>query len=156
MSYKLFICPESDTVRSMYAERAENREKDMRNSGVDLFVPEDVTITRDGNPSFFLSHRVKCRMVAPDGSSSAYFLFARSSIAKTPLILANSVGIIDCDYRGPIIAAFKLHDADFYEAKEKSRLCQICAPTLAPIEVYLVDALDETERGEGGFGSTGR
>ena len=87
-----------------------------------------------------------------------YFLYPRSSTGtKTPLRLANSVGIIDAGYRGNYIAAFdNIRPVDFKVDKEQ-RLVQICPPNMTyPLRVELVNGLDETERGVGGFGSTGK
>ena len=92
----------------------------------------------------------------------SYYLYPRSSMAKTRLRLANSVGIIDAGYRGEIIAALDtIHDRehDSFRVEKNQRLLQICSPTLEPIEVVLVDTLEElgiTDRGAGGFGSTGK
>lgn len=90
--------------------------------------------------------------------SSPYYLYPRSSISKTPLILANHVGIIDSGYRGFIAGAFRNIDTDnSYKVEKHTRLLQICHPSLCPIFVVMVseDELSTTERGEGGFGSTG-
>jgi dUTP pyrophosphatase len=93
---------------------------------------------------------------------SGFYLYPRSSISNTPLRLANGVGIIDSGYRGNLIGKF---DSQVYngvggvievehEVTEGCRLLQICAPMLQPILVEIVDSLDDTERGAGGFGST--
>ena len=83
----------------------------------------------------------------------AYYLYPRSSVVKTGFRLANSVGIIDSGYRGNLMAYFDVIKNDRIEVNQ--RLVQICAPDLKPFKVELVDSLDETERGHGGFGSTG-
>jgi len=87
-----------------------------------------------------------------------YRLVPRSSICKTPLLMANSEGIIDKSYRGLIKAPVRnLQSVSFYEVSEGTRLFQIVAPDLGHIrEIVLVDSLPETRRGEGGFGSTGK
>ena len=84
-----------------------------------------------------------------------YYLYPRSSISKTPLRMSNSVGIIDWGYRGDIMAAIdNLSDED-YHIEKKTRLFQICSPTLQRIkEIEIVNDLDNTDRGDGGFGST--
>jgi dUTP pyrophosphatase len=84
---------------------------------------------------------------------SAYYLYSRSSISKTPFRLANNVGIIDRGYRGNIGAYF---DCKGGVIEECQRLVQICSPTLDPFHVVLTDTLTMTERGENGFGSTGK
>uniref|UniRef100_A0A6C0EQI0 dUTPase-like domain-containing protein n=1 Tax=viral metagenome TaxID=1070528 RepID=A0A6C0EQI0_9ZZZZ len=102
--------------------------------------------------------------------NTGYYMYPRSSLSKTQLRLANATGIIDSGYRGHLMAMFdvvnmrpedyeKDRDADYY-GKKYDRYIQICAPGLVPIIVEIVDTKEDlgekTERGEGGFGSTGR
>ena len=94
-------------------------------------------------------------------------MYPRSSLSKTQLRLANSVGIIDAGYRGHLMGMFDVvnidpdddKDADYF-GKKFDRYLQICAPGLVPIVVEIVNTKEElgeeTERGDGGFGSTGR
>jgi dUTPase len=77
-------------------------------------------------------------------------------------MLANHTGIIDSGYRGNLIGAFRAlyfhkDDNNSYIVEKHTRLLQICHPSLCPIYVVMVneDELTNTERGEGGFGSTG-
>jgi dUTPase len=90
-------------------------------------------------------------------SSTGYYLYPRSSICKTPLMLANHTGIIDSGYRGHIMAATRCLGGA-YEIEQYTRLFQICAPTLCRVFVVLVDEIELTnsERGTGGFGSTNK
>ena len=76
--------------------------------------------------------------------------------SRTPLRLANSVGIIDAGYRGEICAIIDNIKDEPYSIECGTRLFQICSPTLEPIEYDIVNSLSETTRGVGGFGSTGR
>jgi dUTP pyrophosphatase len=164
--FTLEICPENEDIKKFYISRLNHSD----DSGVDLFVPENISFGL--GQTKFIDHKVKCRMLNVKGETVAYYLYPRSSISKTPLTLANSVGIIDKNYRGNIIAACKHNatDADWkylfsnnnkgfenrgYELLKSTRLVQICAPDLSPIQIKIVDSLDETERGSGGFGSTG-
>lgn len=130
-------------------------------SGFDLFCPTD-TISY-GTQSLILDHKVKCCMKC-DRRYVGYYLYSRSSTAsRTPLRLANSVGVIDSGYRGNIIAMFdNVKDYDFmeYDVTCGHRYTQICPPNLEyPMRVYIVenesDLGKETARGNGGFGSTG-
>lgn len=87
-----------------------------------------------------------------------YYLYPRSSLSKTPFRMANSVGIIDSGYRGPLKAVVDVNYAKEYPhvVEEGTRLFQICAPGLSRIDhIEIVESLEETVRGEGGFGSTG-
>ena len=165
-SSNLEILCDNDNVKNLYMNRP-NHEAD---SGIDLFIPEDVTF----NPgeTKLVNLKIKCRMVSKNGQTQPYYLFSRSSIYKTPLIQANCTGIIDKDYRGNICVALRyiINDdliniirnqaADLsqqsYTITKGTRLVQICERTLEPITFNLVNQLDETERGEGGFGSTGQ
>ena len=70
--------------------------------------------------------------------------------------MTNSVGIIDSGYRGNLMSIFDA--SDDVNLKKGNRLTQICSPLLDPFCVVVVDSMDElgqTQRGEGGFGSTG-
>lgn len=83
-------------------------------------------------------------------------IFARSGLAtKKGLRPANAVGVIDSDYRGPLVVA--LHNdsniAQYIGAKE--RIAQLVIIPYKEVEFEEVDELEDTERGNGGFGSTG-
>jgi dUTP pyrophosphatase len=80
-------------------------------------------------------------------------LYPRSSIVKTPLRLANSVGVIDPGYRGNIMGVFDCYKD--YDIVAGSRLTQLCASSVFPIFVKSVNELSESNRGENGFGSSG-
>jgi len=84
-------------------------------------------------------------------------VFPRSSIGRTRLFLSNSVGVIDSGYRGEIVANFNMtnsQDTTIYETGE--RICQLMILPYPKIEFTEVDELSSSERGEGGFGSTGK
>ena len=97
-------------------------------------------------------------------------VFPRSSIRKTGLQLSNSVGVIDSGYRGEIQATFnKIFGGErFYDETKNTedtsnefykvgdRIAQIMIIPYPPIEFMEVDELSDSERGEGGFGSTGK
>jgi len=127
------------------------------NSGFDLFVPDTTEIVSNDFAAKMVSMDVKCEMMNKSGSSSAFYMFPRSSFSKTPLLLANHTGIIDSGYRGFLISAFRNLSLNPYTVEKGSRLMQICHPSLCPIHVIMVDEIElsTTSRGEGGFGSTG-
>lgn len=107
---------------------------------------------------------VKCsgKMICDNGKEypSGYYMYPRSSTgSKTAVRLANSVGIIDSGYRGNLMGCFDVNTNinNISSFDSYTSLVQICAPSLVPIVVFVVDELDEnTERGIGGFGSTGK
>lgn len=83
-------------------------------------------------------------------------LFPRSSVYKTDLDLTNCVGVIDSDYRGAVSAVFRVLDPNTdHVYKVGERAAQIIFLKLGDIELYEVQELSSTERGEGGYGHTG-
>ena len=153
----------TDTINATVEKHNSNILSDAHpDSGVDLHIPNNVTFT-EPNESVFIDMGVKGAMYL-NNKPCAYQIFPRSSISKTPLILANHTGIIDSGYRGNLIAAIKYLP---YEHKNGSkynhtitkhtRLVQVCHPTLIPIFVLICpeEELSATTRGECGFGSTG-
>lgn len=79
----------------------------------------------------------------------------RSSIFKTGMVLCNSVGTVDEDYRGEVCVFFyKVADGDIYEVGD--RVCQMKVGVTVPVEFVEVDEQSDTERGQGGFGSSGK
>ena len=90
----------------------------------------------------------------PDGH--VMLLFPRSSIGKkTPLRMANSVGVIDSDYRGTIHALYDNFALRNHEINQGDRIAQGIIVPIPKVEFEEVEELSTTERGEGGFGSTG-
>lgn len=81
-------------------------------------------------------------------------IYPRSSISKTGHILANSVGVIDSGYRGEIQVRFKtIPDTTIYKVGDK--IAQLIIKPYPEIQFEEVEELSDTDRGEGGFGSTG-
>lgn len=136
-------------LRQYYANYHKKFETD---SGLDLVFPCDYTIPPHKMTPIHLG--ICCAPVStqPQG----YYLYPRSSLAKTSLRLANSVGIIDYSYRGELIACVDNISDDIVTISQKDmvKLFQVCSPDLTPLSFELVDSLDMTARGEGGYGST--
>jgi len=134
------------------------------NAGFDLYNSETIMIEK-GKCSF-VSFGVGVRMlkveVMPNGQSHEYlksdshfWLLPRSSIYKSNVIMANSMGVIDKSYRGELKApVWSMEDTTLSEG---DRLFQIVAPDMGWIRnVRIVLELPETERGRNGFGSSGK
>ncbi|MCD8220314.1 MAG: dUTP diphosphatase [Ruminococcus sp.] len=94
--------------------------------------------------------------VSPSRSDVALCIFPRSGLsAKYGITLANAVGLVDSDYRGEIQVALIHHGSVPFVVEPGMRIAQLVVfPILTP-ELREVTALDETERGAGGFGSSG-
>ena len=120
------------------------------NSGFDLFVPEDTIFP--AKKVTFLDHQIK---MTPVEGACGFWLMPRSSISKTPLRLANSMGLIDSTYRGNLIAALENTGDTEYFVSKGTRLMQVCLSNLHPFTMNKAMNLPDTDRGAGGFGSTG-
>ena len=84
-------------------------------------------------------------------------LLPRSSIYRKSLTLTNCVGIIDSDYRGPVMAKFKLNTNTAPSVyREGERFAQLVIMPITDAKIEEVESLSETERGEGGYGSTNK
>ena len=138
-------------------EAEENKFVDCYDSGFDLFCPEN--IEWQNFSSYMLDHHISCAMTYK-GKFVGYYLYMRSGTpVKTPLRLANNVGIIDSGYRGNIKAYFDINGSNFNFVKGH-RYMQICPPDIGrPMKVVIVDSLailgENNVRNKGGYGSTG-
>lgn len=87
----------------------------------------------------------------------AGFVYARSGLAtKRGLAPANKVGVIDSDYRGEVMTALHNHGKEVQTVEPGERIAQMVIAPYITANFILSDELDNTVRGEGGFGSTGR
>lgn len=85
------------------------------------------------------------------------FLFARSGLGvKHGICLSNGVGVVDSDYRGEISVGLCNVGSEPYKIEPGERIAQMVIMPVAVLPLCEADELDKTQRGEGGFGSTGR
>ena len=147
----LRIVPDNHEVRELYRDHSTYHEGD---SGLDLFFPEEVNI--GPRETKLINLKIKCEAWkgADNPDNCSYYLYPRSSISKTSLRMSNSVGIIDAGYRGNIMTSVDNISDNSFTIEQGTRLFQICGPTLSKITFELTEALSNTSRGEGGFGST--
>jgi dUTP pyrophosphatase len=147
MNMNLKIKPLNETAREVYSDHGHFHEGD---AGLDLYVLEDITIEPGETKA------IKLGVACEPEDGRAYFLMPRSSISKTPLRLANSIGLIDGGYRGELMAMCDNIKGESYTAEKGQRLFQVVSYNCSPIFYELVEELSETTRGIGGFGSTGK
>jgi dUTP pyrophosphatase len=134
------------------------------NAGVDLYCVKTQAVTN--HTATLLDLGVKGRMIrhGPSGVNPChYWLAPRSSIWKSGVRQANSLGVIDLSYRGVLMGAVLANTmssmTDPIGIQAGTRLFQVLAPDMGYISRVLLqplEELDETSRGEGGFGSTGK
>jgi dUTPase len=174
MNLKIFVDTDDEKLKYIYKEASINHNKkiqdcpDIIDAGFDLYAPlqeiqtHQIIFSPDNVNK--LDFKIICSAQITNTETNktyntGYYMYPRSSISKTRLRLANSVGIIDAGYRGHIMAMLDVIGNKDYEGKAYERYIQICAPGLIPIIVEIVDNIEalgeKTHRGQGGFGSTG-
>ena len=121
-------------------------------AGMDMVATRIINETLDS-----ITYGTDIAMEIPEGFVG--LVFPRSSIRKTDLSLTNCVGVIDSGYRGEIELRYKRIKSDFVDTVKKyeigDRVGQIMILPYPQIKIIEVDNLGDSERGEGGFGSTG-
>ena len=143
----LKIRPFNAEVKQMYENHGYFHDGD---AGLDLFVINEQTISAGETTLIHL--QIACE----NTENRPYLVMSRSSIGKTPLRLANAVGLIDAGYRGEIMAVVDNIKKEDYTVEPGQRLFQLVAMDGSPIHFELVEKLSDTTRGGGGFGSTGK
>jgi len=143
----LKIRPFNAEVKQMYENHGHFHDGD---AGLDLFVINEQTISAGETTLIHL--QIACE----NTENRPYLVMSRSSIGKTPLRLANAVGLIDAGYRGEIMAVVDNIKKEDYTVEPGQRLFQLVAMDGSPIYFELVEKLSDTTRGGGGFGSTGK
>ena len=119
-------------------------------AGMDLTAVSKEVV--DNGKHGYVNYGTGLAFAIPEGHVG--LLFPRSSISKTGLILSNSCGIIDSDYRGEVTMRFKhIKDTDDYNIGD--RIGQLIIVHYPQVTFEEVSELDETVRGTGGYGSTG-
>ena len=135
----------SDAIVPTYAKSGD--------AGMDMVATKIISDTLDS-----ITYGTDIAVEIPEGFVG--LVFPRSSIRKTNLQLSNSVGVIDSGYRGEIQATFKkiqgVSNQTLETYKVGDRICQIMIIPHPLVEFEEVEELSNTERGEGGFGSTGK
>ena len=184
MVLKIYVDSNDNDLKNKYVTNANGHNNKIINNpttidaGFDLLTPTTLPFFCKNINKLDLNIICSAKIYTDKGKTynTGYYMYPRSSISKTPLRLANSTGIIDSGYRGHLMGMFDVlnnqsktqaiqsnnnqdPDPDFV-GQQFDRFLQICAPGLVPILVEVVDDInelgEETERGAGGFGSTGR
>ena len=122
-------------------------------AGADLYACTDVKVEVAPHETKLIHTGIA--MEIPVGYAG--LVYARSGIAsKRGLAPANKVGVIDCDYRGEIMVALHNHSDDVQSIENGERIAQLVIAPYITADFILADELEETVRGDGGFGSTGK
>lgn len=119
-------------------------------AGYDLYATEDVAI------SPYSTHKASTGIALAIPKGVAGLLYARSSLSvNSGVSLANGVGVIDSDYRGEVLVPLYNSNPTPFTVRRGMKIAQIIfTPYLEPV-LREVESLEDTVRGDGGFGSTG-
>lgn len=137
-------------IKKLHENAEMPRRATPESAGFDLHAIEDFTIC----PGEHKSVRTGLAFELPP--AYAMLVYPRSGNAKKyGITLSNAVGVVDSDYRGEVMVL--LHNAGHYEVSFKTgdRIAQAIIHALPDIELIECEELNDTERGKGGFGSTG-
>lgn len=157
----LYIYIEDEVTRKQMEEYLNNHR--WTDSGVDVLSPQQVLQYTNSNLASTYHTGIIAAATDPENNPVPFLLVPRSSISKTPLRLANSIGLIDAGYRGEILAKVDCLEPNrtVYEIEEGTRHFQLVQHNFLPwVNVLLVSNLNQLpaapdNRGAGGFGSTG-
>lgn len=121
-------------------------------AGADLYACLDAPVTIAPNETKLI--HTGLAMAIPEGMAG--LIYARSGLAsKRGLAPANKVGVVDSDYRGEVMVALHNHGTVSQTVEHGERIAQLVLAPVIVADFNVVDDLDSTERGAGGFGSTG-
>lgn len=123
-----------------------------KSGGYDLFMPEDGCI--EPQADYGVPIKLGFAAEVPDGHVAKIYPRSGKGVKKG-LALNNTVGIIDSDYRGEWMVSARIHNGTGLSWKAGERLFQFVIVPVATPDLMVVTELDDTDRGHGGFGSTG-
>jgi len=122
-------------------------------AGMDLRACIDAPVTIAPGQRVKIPTGFAIALPSPDWAA---YIFARSGLAiKSGITIPNCVGVIDSDYRGEVIVALVNLSGEEYTVQPGDRVAQLVVMPVVQARLQVVDELDETGRGAGGFGSTG-
>lgn len=122
-------------------------------AGADMYAAIDEAVTIQPNETKFIPTGLAFEI--PEGYAG--FIYARSGLAcKKGLAPANKVGVVDADYRGEVMVALHNHGKEAQTVEAGERIAQMIIAPFVAVNYIFSDELDDTVRGAGGFGSTGR
>ncbi len=144
------------SVKKLTADAVLPKKAKESDAGYDIVAIDDGTFTPEG----YVSYRTGLSISPPKGYH--VLIFPRSSISNYDLVLANSVGLVDNGYRGEIMVRFKPVDRIISSKdpvrkiyKKGDKIAQLVFEKTISFEMQEVNSLDDTDRGSGGFGSSG-
>lgn len=133
-------------------------------AGIDIYAHDVKYIYNEGTKDEYtqyslselkyIEYGTKLAIEIPEGFVG--LIYPRSSITEKDMMLGNSVGVVDSDYRGEIKFRFKPYKLGFKEYKLGEKIGQLVIMPFPKVELVESEELSGTERGSGGYGSTGK
>jgi dUTP pyrophosphatase len=162
MDLRIFIHGGDNILNNLYTNSANLHNSKMNSSsfpdaGFDLFAPVEMHCFGYNVTKINFGVSCSARIVCENGKSfnTGFFMYPRSSLSGTPLRLANSVGVIDSGYRGDAgIKLYNLTDTD-YDIKAGDRIAQFVMYFNLGMQIEW-GTVETTDRGDKGFGSSGK
>lgn len=141
-------------IKRLVPEAVMPRKAHASDAGYDL-----VAVSREIDKDGAVVYGFGLAMEIPEGYVG--LVFPRSSVAKKDLVLSNCVGVIDSGYRGEVMAKFKFIDPllvheEYHWYTPGEKIAQLVIVKLPEVQLVEAEALSPSERGFGGFGSSGR
>lgn len=135
-------------IKKLHPDAVVPKYAQLGDAGVDL-----VAVDKRESKGLYIEYDIGLSIELPPGHVG--LVFPRSSISKRGLVLCNSVGVIDSGYRGPIKCRFLPTTLNYEAYQTGERIAQLLVLPYPAIEYVEVEELSDTNRGYGGFGSTG-
>ena len=144
----------STKVKKLYEDAIIPTKGSASAAGWDLYAHLPSNTTMEIKPHETVKIGTGVAVSLPDHTFGA--IAARSGLAtKQGLAPANKLGIVDEDYRGEIIVALHNHSNETRYVENEDRIAQLIIIPYIPVNLEIVDELEQTNRGDGGFGSSG-
>ncbi len=123
-------------------------------AGVDLYACIDEPVTVGSGDLVKIPTGIAVEL---PNENMAAFVFARSGLGINHGIApSNAVGVVDSDYRGEVCVGLTNHSNESFVIEPQTRIAQLIVMPVLPLPILEVDGLSDTQRGENGFGSTGK
>lgn len=143
-------------VKRLHDDAVLPKSAHLTDAGADIVAIDDGRVEEDGKDIFYIEYKTGISVEPPEGYHLE--IFPRSSVSKKNLVLANSIGVIDEDYRGEVLVRFKVLASNRYffaKYHKGDRIGQLVLRKTQRAEYEWSEELTDTQRGTGGLGSTG-
>ncbi|AYV77606.1 MAG: hypothetical protein Dasosvirus11_7 [Dasosvirus sp.] len=151
-NFKLHVCPYNDEYQNAYYKNYKN--KYLGDSGVDLVLSYNVSL--ESNRYTVIEYFSTFAMTNKWNQRTSFYMFARSSLSRYPLVFVNGVGVIDAGFQGNLSTTIYNPNNYTINLTKGMKVVQICSPDLSRLDVTIDCQIESYgTRGNKGFGSSG-